>query len=113
LRDRTHLVDQLLGVERLIDEVIGAHGSAAGSVIRLMFAGEQNHARVGRFLFDLTAEVIAIGPFQTGVDESHLGLLGTHFAQCLLGAPGNHHSKIFPPESHFQDLSHGGAVVDG
>jgi hypothetical protein len=66
--ERAHLVDELLCIERLVDEVVGADRCAARSIVRGLFARKDDHADARRFAFYLLAEVIAGAAAQAMID---------------------------------------------
>lgn len=110
--ERAHLFDELLGVEGLIDVVIGAHLRTPGLIVGAVLAREQDHAGRGGFPLDLLAEIVAAGPGQEGVEQDDRGPVHPKFLERLVRAPGELGLEILSSEGDFEHLAKGFAVVD-
>jgi hypothetical protein len=112
-REPLHFVDELLGVERFLDEIVSPRVLPLLGIVRLLLGGEQQDGDRGILGFDLGANGIAAGSVQRDVAENHGGTLGSKLGEARVGAVGADDAEIFAGEGQFQHFAHGDAVVDG
>jgi hypothetical protein len=113
LGQRSDLVDHLLGVERLVHEVVRTRGSGARLIVGLRLVGENHHEGRRRGALDLTAQVVAVRSFERRVNQRDLWMLGLRFRERVRGVSSDHGFEAFPGEGDLDHLAHGLAVVDG
>jgi hypothetical protein len=107
------LVDELLGVERLLDEVVGARALPLVGVVRLLLRRKKKDRDRRILCFDLRANGIAACPLQRDVTENDARTFGSQLGERSVGAVGADDAKILAGEGHLQDFAHRDAVVDG
>jgi hypothetical protein len=113
LEDCSHLVDELLGVEWLVDEVVGTRFRTAGAVVRLLLAAQHHDRDLRGLLLDLLAQCIPALLAQVGVDEHHTGLLSAESLESFSGVLRQDRAVlVLTREGDFQHPTHGFAVVD-
>jgi hypothetical protein len=113
LNERVHLVEQLLGVERLVDVIVSADPGATRTIVGLVLAREEQHRQLWRFPLELLAQIVAAGVTQHSVDQRDARALSSQLGQRVGRAFGQNGAEVFSGKGHFQDLAHGLAVVDG
>jgi hypothetical protein len=109
----SHLVDQLLGVERLVHEVVCTHARPAYAVVRLLLAGQQYYGHAGGFALDFLAEIVAAIIAEIGVDECDGRTVVAHLGERICRPFRDDGSILLARKGDFQHPSHGFAVING
>jgi hypothetical protein len=112
-RELLHLVDEQLGIERLLDEVVGARGEPFLAVVGLLLRGEHEHRHRGALALDLGAKAVATGALQGDVTENDGRTVSAEPGKRGVRRVGGDDAKVFAGKSHFQHFAHRDAVVDG
>jgi hypothetical protein len=107
------LVDELLGVERLFDEVVGARAETLLVVVGLLLRRQNEHRDSRAFSLDLGAETVASLPIQRDVAEDDRRMIGAELGECSVGGVGRHDAVVLASEGHLQHFAHRDAIVDG
>ena len=111
LRERGHLVDELLRVERLVHEVVRADLRAPIPIVRLLLVREDDHREPGLRCLQVPAQVVAARALEPRVNQRDSGPFG-ELRNGFVRTRAKDQAKVLAGEGDFKHLTHRFTVVD-